>query len=68
MIGKYISGLKRGPLGGDVAGDVNLEYKVYFPPQEIPCGAPDGYPPILIQEVHRYYGSGVRAVDVLCNM
>ena len=39
-----------------------------FFPQEITCGAPDGYPLLVLQEVHCSYGRGVRAVDVLCDM
>ena len=30
--------------------------------------APDWFPLLVIQEVHLYYRSGVRAVNVLCNV
>ena len=62
------SGLKGGASRGGCRRRCQTLHIKYIFPRKIPCGAPDGYPLLLIQEVHSYYGSGVRAVNVLCNL
>ena len=43
-------------------------YIKYIFPSGNTCGAPDGYPLLVLQKVHRSYGRSVRAVNVLCDM
>ena len=43
----------KGAVWGDVRGDIKPPTLIIFSPPEITCGAPDGHPILVLQEVHR---------------